>query len=67
VEDHVWIAEGARILQGVTLGEGAVVAAGAVVTRDVPPHTVVAGVPAQPIGTRPAELEYRCDYRASWC
>ena len=42
-----YIGAGALILPGVTVGEGAVVAAGAVVTRDVPPHKVVAGVPAR--------------------
>jgi acetyltransferase-like isoleucine patch superfamily enzyme len=42
----VWVGARATILPGVTVGEGAVVAAGAVVTRDVPAHTVVAGVPA---------------------
>jgi acetyltransferase-like isoleucine patch superfamily enzyme len=43
----VWIAAGAIVLQGVTVGDDAVVAAGAVVTKDVPPRTLVAGVPAQ--------------------
>ena len=43
----VWIAAGATVLQGVTVGEDAVVAAGAVVTKDVPPRTLVAGVPAR--------------------
>jgi acetyltransferase-like isoleucine patch superfamily enzyme len=43
----VWIAAGAMVLQGVTVGDDAVVAAGAVVTRDVPPRTLVAGVPAR--------------------
>ena len=43
----VWIAAGATVLQGVTVGDDAVVAAGAVVTKDVPPRTLVAGVPAQ--------------------
>lgn len=47
VEDDVWIGAGAIITDGVRIGCGAVVAAGAVVTRDVPPHTVVAGVPAR--------------------
>ncbi len=41
-----WIAAGATVLQGVTVGDDAVVAAGAVVTKDVPPRTLVAGVPA---------------------
>jgi acetyltransferase-like isoleucine patch superfamily enzyme len=43
----VWIATGAMVLQGVSVGEDAVVAAGAVVTKDVPPRTLVAGVPAR--------------------
>ena len=48
---NVWIGSNATILQGVTIGENAVVAAGAVVTRDVPPNTVVGGVPARVIKT----------------
>jgi maltose O-acetyltransferase len=47
VEDCVWICAGAQILGGVTIGEGSVIAAGAVVTKDVPPHTVVGGIPAK--------------------
>jgi acetyltransferase-like isoleucine patch superfamily enzyme len=47
VEDNVWIGAGAIITDGVRLGQGAVIGAGAVVTRDVPPHTVAVGVPAQ--------------------
>jgi acetyltransferase-like isoleucine patch superfamily enzyme len=47
VEDDVWIGAGAIITDGVVIGKGAVVAAGAVVTGDVPPHTVVGGVPAR--------------------
>lgn len=42
-----WIAAGAMVLQGVTVGDDAVVAAGAVVTKDVPPRTLVAGIPAR--------------------
>jgi len=48
----------AVVLPGVTIGEGAVVAAGAVVTEDVQPYTVVGGVPAKKIGERPRNLRY---------
>jgi acetyltransferase-like isoleucine patch superfamily enzyme len=47
IENDVWIGAGAIITDGVTIGQGAVVAAGAVVTRDVPPRSVVGGVPAR--------------------
>jgi len=47
VEDGVWIGAGAIILQGVRIGKCSVVGAGAVVTSDVPPHVLVAGVPAR--------------------
>lgn len=49
IEDDVWIGSAAVITDGVRVGKGAVVAAGAVVTKDVPPHTVVGGVPARMI------------------
>ncbi len=49
IEDHVWIGTEVRVLPGVTIGKGSVVAAGAVVTKDVPPASLVAGVPAKVI------------------
>jgi acetyltransferase-like isoleucine patch superfamily enzyme len=51
IEDDVWLGAGAVITDGVCVGKGAVVAAGAVVTKDVPPHSVVGGVPARLIKT----------------
>lgn len=51
IGDRVFIGANAVVLMGVTIGDQAVVGAGAVVTRDVPARTVVAGVPARPIGT----------------
>ena len=49
IEDDVWVGANAVILPGVTIGEHCVVAAGAVVTKDIPPHSLVAGVPAKVI------------------
>ncbi len=54
IEDDVWIGAKAVILAGVTVGRGAIVAAGAVVTKDVEPHAIVGGVPAREIGRRTA-------------
>jgi acetyltransferase-like isoleucine patch superfamily enzyme len=51
IEDDVWLGAGSIITDGVRVGKGSVVAAGAVVTKDVPPHTVVGGVPAKLIKT----------------
>jgi acetyltransferase-like isoleucine patch superfamily enzyme len=50
VEDDAWIGADVTILPGVTIGEGTIVAAGAVVTDDVQPYTIVGGVPAEEIG-----------------
>lgn len=52
VEDDVWIGFGATVLSSVRIGQGAVVAAGAVVTKDVPPYAIVGGVPAKVIKYR---------------
>jgi len=63
VKDRVFIGTRAIILPGVTIGEGAVVAAGAVVTRDVEPYSIVAGVPARFLRQRTRDLEYKLNYR----
>lgn len=52
VDDDVWLGYGATILSGVHIGQGAVVAAGSVVTKDVPPYAIVGGVPAKVIKYR---------------
>lgn len=58
IENHVWLCFRSIVLPGVRLGEGCVVATGAVVTKDVPPFTVVGGVPAKVIGDRNRCLTY---------
>jgi len=63
IGDHVWIGYRAIIMPRVTLGEGVVVAAGAVVTRDVAPYAIVAGIPARIIGKRTPDLRYKLDFR----
>jgi acetyltransferase-like isoleucine patch superfamily enzyme len=66
VGDRAWLSFRCTVLPGVTIGEGAVVAAGAVVTRDVPPYAIVAGVPAHVIGQRePRELTYELSVAVS--
>jgi acetyltransferase-like isoleucine patch superfamily enzyme len=62
IEDNVWIGARAMLLPGIHVGEGAVVAAGAVVTRNVEPYQIVAGVPARVIGTRSRQIDYRLKY-----
>lgn len=49
IEDNVWIGNRSIIMKGVTIGEGAIVGAGSIVTKNVPPHTIVAGNPAKVI------------------
>ena len=55
IGNHVWVGMRATILPGVTIGEGAVVMAGAMVTRDVPPYAIVGGVPARVVKYREAQ------------
>ena len=57
IGNDVWIGYDAVVLAGVTVGDGAIIAARAVVTKDVPPYTIVGGVPARPIRKRFADAE----------
>jgi acetyltransferase-like isoleucine patch superfamily enzyme len=59
IEDDAWIGYGAKVIAGVTVGRGAIVAAGAVVTKDVPPYEIHGGVPAKKIGERFSTPEQR--------
>ncbi|WP_295052718.1 acyltransferase [uncultured Fibrobacter sp.] len=59
---HVWIASRVQIMPGVTIGNGAVIAAGAIVTKDVPEKAIVAGIPAKVIGQRKNSLQYKLDF-----
>ena len=61
IGDRAWIGPNTLILPRVTIGEGAVVAGGAVVTKDVPPFTIVGGIPAKEIGHRNQSLNYHFD------
>jgi acetyltransferase-like isoleucine patch superfamily enzyme len=63
VGDYAWLSSGSTILPGVSLGIGCVVAAGAVVTKDVAPWTIVAGIPARAIGERQKNPIPRRPYR----
>lgn len=58
LNNYVWLGTRAMILPGVEIGEGAVVCAGAVVTKDVKPYQIVAGIPAKVIGERNRNLNY---------
>jgi len=62
IEDYVWIASRVTILPGVRIGRGAVVASNAVVTKDVEPNAIVAGIPARKIGMRQSQLKYTNNY-----
>jgi maltose O-acetyltransferase len=62
IEDFVWIASRVTILPGVKIGRGAIVAACALVTKDVPSMAIVGGVPAKIIGLRKSLLRYKLNY-----
>ncbi|MGD8522335.1 MAG: acyltransferase [Desulfobacterales bacterium] len=52
IKDDVWLGTGVRVLDGITIGKGSIVGAGAVVTKDVPDYAIVTGVPARVTGWR---------------
>ena len=60
IESYAWLGFRSTVLPGVTVGEGAVVAAGAVVTKNVAPYAIVGGIPAVVLGERSRDLDYRC-------
>ena len=62
IGDFAWLSTRSIILPGVIIGTGSVVAAGAVVTSNVSPYSIVAGVPARRIGERARNLSYRLNY-----
>lgn len=67
IGNHVYIGANATILQNVRIGEGAIVCAGAVVTKDVEPFSVVAGIPAKKIAVRRNDLDYHCVQKNFFC
>ncbi len=66
IEDYVWLCTRCTVLGGVRIGKGAVIAAGAVVTKDVEPFAIMGGVPARKIGERTEDLSYKLKHRLSW-
>lgn len=66
IGNDVWIGSRATLMSGITIGDGAVVAAGAVVTKDVPPYAVVGGVPAKIIKYRFSDEEIRFLIQRKW-
>lgn len=63
IEDYVWIASRATILPNIRIGRGAIIASGAIVTKDVPSMSIVGGVPAKIIGKRNSKLKYKLNYK----
>jgi|GEM_PF-280849 len=64
IDDYAWICSRSIILPGIHIGKGAVVASGAIVTKDVPPYTIVAGIPAKIVGKR-EEKDYQYGYKTT--
>lgn len=66
IGNDVWVASKVTVLPGVVIGDGAIVAAGSIVTKDVPPYAIVAGVPAKVIGYRFSEDEIQWLQKLEW-
>jgi len=66
VQDRAWITMNCTVLSGVTVSEGAVVSAASLVNKDVPPYTMVGGVPAKYLKDRSRDLRYTLSNRARW-
>ena len=66
IEDFTWISCRVVILPNITVGKGAIVAAGAVVTKDVPPYAIVGGIPAKIIGERTRDLRYTLNFHKAF-
>lgn len=66
IDDRVWLGSNVIVLPGVHIGEGAVCCAGCVVTKDVEPYSVVAGIPAKKVLERPKDLNYEFDGKTCW-
>ncbi len=64
IEDDVWIGARCLLLKGVTIGEGAVVGAGSIVTKNVPAYSIYAGNPAKKVGDRFSDSQLRCHLEA---
>ena len=67
IDDYVFVGINATILQGVHIGKGAVVCAGACVTKNLEPYGIYGGVPAKKIGERIRDLDYKCDPKTFFC
>nr|WP_245969802.1 DapH/DapD/GlmU-related protein [Thiocapsa rosea] len=66
IEDDVWLGYGSVVLDGVTIGRGAVIGAGSVVTKDIPSGAIAAGAPAKELGRRVDRAKAsRCSSRGS--
>jgi acetyltransferase-like isoleucine patch superfamily enzyme len=66
IDDYAWVSFRATVLPGVRIGRGAVVAANAVVTKDVEDYAIVGGTPATVIGRRSKDLDYKLGVRIPW-